>query len=198
MAQKYSASNRQLHADRFARLAAKDARAITQTNDPQNPVVDVLQNQLANAIIQFLNYQSCAWQAEGIAAYHLRTTFAQFGEELKTMFDRLGKRLRMIGQDPEVQLEYIIQKGTVRQTSPKVAFADMIAEMDANAIVMIFEIRQAIKALSESSDDPGSVALLVSLVERYEEHEWFLRQLLKPAESVMHSSGALKSRLALL
>ncbi len=173
-----------LDAKKFAQLADKDARAITQTNTPQDPVVENLQHQIANAIIQFLNYQSCAWQAEGIAAYHLRTTFAQFGEELKTMFDRIGKRLRMIGQDPEVGLEYIIQKGTVRQTQSRRSFVDTIADLDANAIVMIFEIREAIKALGRSSNDPGSVALLVSMVEVYEEQEWFLRQLLKPTDAV--------------
>jgi starvation-inducible DNA-binding protein len=161
-------------------LIAEDRHAITQTNHPLNPVVQHLQHQLANAIVLFLNFKMCGWKAEGHSFFGARAAFSQLAEQMKDIFDELGDRLRMIGQDPEVGLEYISEEATVKQTQSGSPFENLLADADANAIIVIREIRDALRDLRRRDEDPGSVELLVSILRVYEQHEWFLRELVKP------------------
>ena len=160
-------------------LIAEDRQAITKTNHPLNPVVQHLQHQLANAIVLFLNFKMCGWKAEGHAFFGTRAAFSELSEKMKVVFDQLGDRLRMIGQDPEVGLEFILEEATVKQSEAGIDFAELIAEADGNAIIVIREIRDAIRDLRRRDEDPGSVELLTSILRVYEEHEWFMRELLK-------------------
>ncbi len=160
-------------------LLAEDQAAITKTNDPRSPVVQHLQHQLANSILLFLEYKNCSWQSEGIAAHSLRETFDTFADQTKGIFDQLGNRLRMIGQDPDLILDSLIEGAGIKQSVNGIPFLDLLASADANAITVIRELRDAIADLRNNGDDPGSMDLLVSIVRQHEEHEWFLRQMLK-------------------
>jgi DNA-binding ferritin-like protein len=168
-------------------LLAEDRQAISRTNHPLNPVVQHLQHQLANAIVLFLNFKMCGWKAEGRAFFGTRAAFSQLAEKMKDVFDQLGNRLRMIGQDPEVGLENLLEEAAVKQTQPGLEFEELLADADANAIVVIREIREAIRDLRRRDEDPGSIELLVSVLRVHEENEWFLRELVKPAEVGLHA-----------
>ncbi len=100
---------------------------------------------------------------------------------MKDVFDQLGDRLRMIGQDPQVGLEYVLEEAAVTQTQAGSSFDELVADADANAIVVIREIRDALRELRRRDEDPGSVELLVSVLRVHEQNEWFLRELAKPA-----------------
>lgn len=160
-------------------LLAEDKAAITETNDPRSPVVQHLQHQLANSILLFLEYKKCSWQSEGIAFRSLRETFDSFANQTKGIFDQLGERLRMIGQDPDLILDSIIDGAGIKQSPTGMSFQDLLANADANVIAVIRELRDAIADLRNNGDDPGSMDLLVSIVRQHEEHEWFLRQMMK-------------------
>jgi DNA-binding ferritin-like protein len=170
----------------FAMTRAQDAaliedrQAITQTNHPLNPVVQHLQHQLANSIVLFLNYKMCGWKAEGHSFFGTRAAFSELAESMKVIFDKLGDRLRMIGQDPEVDLEYLLEEAAVKQTQPGEDFAQLLEVADSNAIIVIRELRDAIRDLRKREEDPGSIELLLSVLKIHEEHEWFLREMGKP------------------
>ncbi len=166
-------------ADQREILLAEDEAAITKTNDPRSPVVQHLQRQLANSILLFLEYKKCSWQSEGVACPVLQTTFDTFANEIKTNFDQLGARLRMIGQDPDLLLDSLLDGAGIKQSPTGLSFRDLLASADANAITVIRELRDAIADLRINGDDPGSMHLLVSVVRQHEEHEWILRQMLK-------------------
>lgn len=162
-----------------ATLLAEDTVAITETNDPRSPVVHHLQHQLANSILLFLEYKKCSWQSEGVSFRSLRETFDGFANQTKSIFDQLGERLRMIGQDPDLILDALIDGAGIKQSPTGLHFQDLLATADANVIAVIRELRDAIADLRNNGDDPGSMDLLTSIVRQHEEHEWFLRQMLK-------------------
>jgi len=168
-------------------LLAEDLQAITRTNHPLNLGVQHLQHQLANAIVLCLNLKMCNWKAEGQAFFGARSAFSQLSEKMEGVVDQLGDRLRMIGQDPQVGLGLILEGATVTQAEAGSEYRELLANADANAIIAIREIRDAIVALKRRDDDPGSIDLMVSILRMYEEHEWFFRRLLKPSGVTNHA-----------
>ncbi len=172
-------STTSFESDQVQFLLDEDVAAITRTNDPRSPVVQHIQRQLANSVLLFLEYKKCSWQSEGIAFRAVQKTFETFANQTKDSFDQLGSRLRMIGQDPDLLIDSIIDGASVQQTPAGLPFHDLLAAADANLIGVIRELREAISDLNANREDPGSVALLVSIVRQHEEHEWILRQMMK-------------------
>jgi starvation-inducible DNA-binding protein len=60
---------------------------------------------------------------------------------------------------------------------------DMVEEANRNALVVIREIRQAVK-LADEHGDPGTVDLLSRLVQIHEKQEWWLRDMLRKADGL--------------
>ncbi len=174
-----STSTTPFESDQIQFLLAEDIAAITKTNDPRTPVVQHLQRQLANSVLLFLEYKKCSWQSEGIAFRAVQKTFETFANETKSSFDLLGNRLRMIGQDPDLLMDAIVDGASVQQTQAGLPFLDLLSAADANVIGVIRELRGAIFDLNANREDPGTVALLVSVVRQHEEHEWIMRQMMK-------------------
>ncbi len=172
----------QMHQDET--LLREDELEITTTNRPSSPTVQFLQRQLANSLVLFLNYKTCGWQSCGRSFGELERLFQQFAEDNKKRFDELGDRLRMIGQDPELHLEPLLECSSVKQALSRAGNEELFAAAGGNAIVVIRELRDQVRALGREQEDPGSIQLLTELLRMHECHEWKLRQLIKRESSV--------------
>jgi starvation-inducible DNA-binding protein len=158
------------------------ARAISQTNRAEHPLVQHFQHLLASSVVLFLNYKQYSWGANGISFLQIHDVFAGFAESVKKSFDEIAERLRMIGQDPIVTLDEIGHLSHVKQSTTGSTDLQMLGEADANAILLIERIRKAIQVATESGD-PGSAHLLAGCLRLHEKHEWILRQLLKGSQN---------------
>jgi starvation-inducible DNA-binding protein len=72
----------------------------------------------------------------------------------------------------------------VHSAAPDESVREMIEEADANLLVVIKDIREAVRT-AEESNDPGTVDLFSKIVQIHEKHEWFLRQLLKKKDGLV-------------
>jgi DNA-binding ferritin-like protein len=173
----------QMHQDET--LVREDELEITRTNCPSSPTVQFLQRQLANSLVLFLNYKTCGWQSCGRSFGELERLFQEFAEDNKKRFDELGDRLRMIGQDPELHLESLLECSSVKQALSGAGEEELFAAAGGNAIVVIRELRDQVRTLWREQEDPGSIQLLTELLRMHECHEWKLRQLIKRESSVV-------------
>jgi starvation-inducible DNA-binding protein len=152
---------------------------ITQENRADHPVVQHLQRQVANAFVLYANYKYYHWQSFGPLFRDLHLMFDDFAKEVLDTVDELAERARMIGQDVAcVQLRQMQETADVHSTVAGQTIREMIEEADANALLVIQDLRYAYK-IAEESGDPGSVDLFTKIVQIYEKQEWFLRELLK-------------------
>lgn len=155
------------------------ARELSAENTADNPLMEHLSRQVANAFVLYTNYKHYHWQTYGPLFRDLHQLFDEFAHEALDSIDPLAERIRMIGQDPPAHLTRIIDLATVvSATAPDATMREMVEEADRNALVLIKEIREAVK-LAEKHDDPGTVDLLSRLVQVHEKHEWWLRDILR-------------------
>src|SRR5687768_271921 len=90
------------------------AAEISRANTPDNPVVEHLQRQVANALVLYLNYKHYHWQTYGPMFRDLHLLFDEFAEAVLDTIDEFAERVRMIGQDPVASPQEMLQTASVK------------------------------------------------------------------------------------
>lgn len=170
--------------------ATKDAsttkglqRQLSEENTPESPVVRALRQQVANAVLLYLNYKHYHWQTQGPHFRDLHKLFDGFADEVLESLDPLAERVRMIGQNPPAHPLEAVKLASVAPAVPHTSMRDILAEANRNALVVIRDMRDAAK-LADEHDDPGSVDLFSKFVQVHEKHEWWLRDMLHDGDGL--------------
>jgi starvation-inducible DNA-binding protein len=74
---------------------------------------------------------------------------------------------------------------SVAPAAPHASMHDMIEEADRNALIVIKEMRDAVR-VAEEHHDPGTVDLFSRLVQVHEKHDWFLREILRRGDGLVN------------
>ena len=168
-----------------AKRAAQDE--LVAENNPASPIVEALRREVANGMVLYANYKQYHWRTHGPLFRDLHKLFDEFAEEVRESIDELAERVRMIGQDPPRDLLEMVDLATVRGASPAATVREMVEEADANAKVVIKEMRAGAR-LADDRDDPGTADLFSRLVQVHEKQEWWLRDILKDNDGLTAKS----------
>ncbi|MER3419657.1 MAG: DNA starvation/stationary phase protection protein [Chloroflexota bacterium] len=144
-------------------------------------VVTILQHQIANAYVLYLNYKRYHWRVFGPLFRDLHLLFDEHAAAILATIDDLGERVRILGADPVATPQAILDWHTV--LAPRVGehtVRTMIDEALANHRRVIAEMREGIEFAMQRGD-PGTADLLTRLVQVHEKQEWFLREVVDRA-----------------
>jgi starvation-inducible DNA-binding protein len=165
----------------------KDTGALKQElsrdNNPDNPVVQELRRQVANAFVLYVNYKHYHWQTFGPLFRDLHKLFDKFAEEVLETIDVLAERVRMIGQDPPGHLLDAANLASVSPSTAQSNMREMVEEADRHLLIVISELRRGAR-LADEHDDPGSVDLFSKTVQIHEKQEWWLRDILRKGDGL--------------
>ena len=159
------------------------AKEISRENAPDNPVVEHLQRQVANAVVLYLNYKHYHWQTYGPMFRDLHLLFDEFAEAVLATTDEFAERVRMIGQDPVAAPQEMLATASVKVAGRGQTMREMIQEADTNLLTVIKEMRAGARA-ADDADDPGTVDLFSKFVQIHEKHEWWLRDILEKRDGL--------------
>ena len=167
----------------MGQTASSKTKEISQTNSPTNDVVESYQTQVANAFILYLNYKHYHWQTFGPLFRDLHRLFDELATEVYNTIDELAERVRMIGQNPVSHVEDFLKTATVKPAKKGNNMRQMIEEADANLLIVIKEMREAV-ATADDNNDPGSADVMTRFVQIHEKHEWWLRDILEKRDGL--------------
>ena len=156
---------------------------LSRENRPDSPVVVELQRQVANAFVLYANYKHYHWQTYGPLFRDLHKLFDGLAKDVLGTIDELAERIRMIGQDPPAHLLAAADLASVAPAAPHSTMREMAEEADRHLLVVIKEMRQAVK-VAEEHDDPGTVDVFSRFVQIHEKHEWWMRDLLRTGDGL--------------
>jgi starvation-inducible DNA-binding protein len=159
------------------------AAEVSQENSPTNAIVEHLQRQVANAFVLYTNYKHYHWQTYGPLFRDLHLMFDEFAKAVLATIDDFAERVRMIGQDPVSRPQEIEAIASVNVAEHDQTLRQMIEEADANLLVVIKEMRSAVRD-ADGQDDPGTVDLFSRHVQIHEKHEWWLRDILEKRDGL--------------
>jgi starvation-inducible DNA-binding protein len=158
---------------------------VSRENRPDNPVVQHLQHELANAFVLYANYKHYHWNTFGPLFRDLHLMWEEFANAVFATTDEIAERIRMIGQVPVAELRRWQEMAKVQPAGQNNNMREMVEEADANLMVIIKGMREGAK-LAEEHNDPGTVDLFSKFVQIHEKHEWFLREILKKGDGFRH------------
>jgi starvation-inducible DNA-binding protein len=155
------------------------ALAAVTTNAADNPLIELLQKQVANAFVLYANFKHYHWQVTGPMFRDLHLLFDEFAQAVLATQDEFAERIRMIGPDPVFAPKQASELASVEVSAVTGrSLRQMIEEADGNALIVIREMRRGAK-LADEADDPGTVDLFSRMVQIHEKQEWWLRDILK-------------------
>ena len=170
--------------------AAKDrhdtkslTKELSTENSPESPVVKDLRQQVANAVVLYLNYKHYHWQTFGPHFRDLHKLFDDFADEVLESIDPLAERVRMIGQSPPAHPLEAVDVASVTPAAPHSTMREMLEEADRNALIVIHDMRRGAKTADEH-DDPGTVDMFSKFVQVHEKHEWWVRDMLQKGDGL--------------
>jgi starvation-inducible DNA-binding protein len=159
-------------------------RELSAENKEDSPIVEHLKRQAANAFVMFTNFKHYHWQTFGPHFRDLHLMFDEFAHDVRESLDPIAERIRMIGQNPPAHLHDIADLASVTSSvASDASMREMIEEANRNALIVIKEMREAVR-LAEEHDDPGTVDLMSKFVQIYEKQEWWLRDLLRKGDGL--------------
>ena len=158
-------------------------RELSKENTPESPVVQALRQQVANAVVLYLNYKHYHWQTFGPHFRDLHKLFDDFAEEVLETIDPLAERVRMIGQTPPAHPLEAADLASVTPAAPHSTMREMLEEADRNALIVIHDMRQGARHADEH-DDPGTVDMFSKFVQIHEKHEWWVRDMLQKGDGL--------------
>jgi starvation-inducible DNA-binding protein len=166
----------------------KSAVLVAETskiNAADNPLVQLLQKQVANAFTLYSNYKHYHWQTYGPLFRDMHKLFDSFAKEALETVDQFAERIRMIGPDPIFSARQTIDMASVEASKPgEKSMRDMIKEAQQNCLIVIREMRQGAR-MADEAEDPGTNDLFANTVQIYEKQEWWLRDILKKDDGLV-------------
>jgi len=165
------------------RQTAALADEISEQNRPDSPVVRDLRREVGNAFVLYANYKHYHWQTYGPLFRDLHKLFDRMAADALASIDPLAERMRMIGQDPPSRLPELADIASVAAAAPHSTMREMIEEADKNLLIVIKDMREAVKRADEH-DDPGTADVFTRLVQDHEKYEWWLRDILKTGDGL--------------
>src|SRR5882724_11028218 len=112
-------------------------REVSRENREDDPVVQHLQREVANAFVLYANYKHYHWQTFGPLFRDLHLMFDEFAKNVLETIDELAERIRMIGPNVEnVQLKQMQESANVHSAGADQSMRGMIEEADANLMMV--------------------------------------------------------------
>jgi starvation-inducible DNA-binding protein len=141
-----------------------------------NPVAEALQKQIANAFNLYLNYKHYQWLASGPLYRDLNVIFDEFANEVYGTINVLTERVRVIGEK-RARVRDFPEIATVQPAEKDCDIRQMMEEAVSNVLIVIREIREAIKISKHI--DTVSMNVLTNFLKLHEKHEWWLSYILE-------------------
>jgi len=146
--------------------------------DSRNPVVDLLNNILANEAVLALKTRSAHWNVNGPGFLELRNLLEAYYEKLNDISDEIAERARMLGGFAIGSFEeYLAHSRLAEQPGEVPDVLHLLADHEAS----IRFLREDARKCTEEYEDEGTFEMLVNVMRSHEKMAWMLRSYIETA-----------------
>ncbi|MCO5951013.1 Dps family protein [Mucilaginibacter flavidus] len=152
-----------------------DAKSINLEEKAIRPVVDHLNDLLANYHLYYQNARGCHWNVKGASFFTLHIKFEELYTEALTTIDELAERLLTLGKPPLSTFSDYIRMSTIKEINMiGMKDTDMVKALIADIAILIKMERDILEITSEARDD-GTNDMINRFMQFQEKNTWMLR-----------------------
>ena len=149
--------------------------AISLESKKLKPVVENLNDLLANYHIYYQNLRGCHWNIKGPHFFTLHAKFEELYTAAITTIDELAERILTLGKDPESRFSVFIKQSEISEVETiGMKDTDMVKAIIDNLSSLISLERDLLSITSEA-DDEGSNDMINAFMQFNEKQNWMLR-----------------------
>lgn len=152
-----------------------NAEEISLNETSVKPVVDMLNDYLANYHIHYQKLRGCHWNIKGSNFFTLHVKFEELYTEAQTTIDEIAERVLTLGKPPHSRFADYINNSTIQEVETiGMKDFDMVDEILQDMATLIQLERDLLDATSEAGDD-GTNDMVNRFMQFKEKTTWMLR-----------------------
>jgi starvation-inducible DNA-binding protein len=152
-----------------------DAKEISLEEVKVKPVVDHLNDLLANYHIHYQKLRGCHWNVKGKSFFTLHVKFEELYTAALTTIDELAERILTLGKPPYSTFKDYITTSTLKEINTiGMLDTDMVKALIEDMATLIEMERQILDITSEAGDD-GTNDMINRFMQFKEKNTWMLR-----------------------
>ncbi|MBG6235909.1 starvation-inducible DNA-binding protein [Pedobacter sp. CAN_A7] len=152
-----------------------DAKEISLNEKEVKPIVDLLNDYLANYHVHYQKLRGCHWNIKGQNFFTLHVKFEELYTEAQTTIDEIAERVLTLGKPPHSRFEDYVRESTIKEIDTigmkDLAMVDAILDDMAQLIAMERELLLA----TDEADDDGTNDMVNRFMQFKEKTTWMLR-----------------------
>ena len=152
-----------------------DAKEISLSEKKVKPVVDMLNDYLANYHIHYQKLRGCHWNIKGQNYFTLHVKFEELYTNAQLTIDEIAERVLTLGKPPHSRFADYIKESTIKEIDT-IGMNDMamVDEILADMAKLIEIERDLLEASDEAGDD-GTNDMVNRFMQFKEKTNWMLR-----------------------
>ena len=152
-----------------------DAKEISLDEQEVRPVVDLLNDYLANYHIHYQKLRGCHWNIKGSNFFTLHVKFEELYTNAQETIDEIAERVLTLGKPPHSRFADYIKESQIQEIDtigmPDLAMVDALLEDMSKLIELERELLEA----TENAGDDGTNDMVNRFMQFKEKNTWMLR-----------------------
>lgn len=152
-----------------------NAKEISLNEKSVKPVVDMLNDYLANYHIHYQKLRGCHWNVKGQNFFTLHIKFEELYTAAQATIDEIAERVLTLGKAPHSRFEDYIKNSTIKEVNTigmkDLAMVDQVLE---DMAILIQLERDLLDATDQAGDD-GTNDMVNRFMQFKEKTTWMLR-----------------------
>jgi starvation-inducible DNA-binding protein len=152
-----------------------DAKEISLNEKEVKPIVDLLNDYLANYHVHYQKLRGCHWNIKGQNFFTLHVKFEELYTEAQTTIDEIAERVLTLGKPPHSRFEDYVRESTIKEI-------DTIGMNDLDMVDAILDDMSKLIAMerdlllaTDEADDDGTNDMVNRFMQFKEKTTWMLR-----------------------
>ncbi|MCF0050734.1 DNA starvation/stationary phase protection protein [Dyadobacter chenwenxiniae] len=152
-----------------------NAEAISLNEKEVKPVVDLLNDYLANYHIHYQKLRGCHWNIKGQNFFTLHVKFEELYTNAQLTIDEIAERVLTLGKPPHSRFADYISESSIQEINT-IGLNDL-AMVDAilDDMAKLIELERELLTASDEASDDGTNDMVNRFMQFKEKNTWMLR-----------------------
>lgn len=152
-----------------------DAKEISLSEKEVKPVVDLLNNYLANYHIHYQKLRGCHWNIKGQNFFTLHIKFEELYTEAQVTIDEIAERVLTLGKPPHSRFADYIKESQIQEIDT-IGMSDInMVEAILDDMAKLIELEREVMEAADAAGDDGTNDMVNKFMQFKEKTTWMLR-----------------------
>ena len=152
-----------------------NAEAISLTEKEVKPVVDLLNDYLANYHIHYQKLRGCHWNIKGQNFFTLHVKFEELYTNAQLTIDEIAERVLTLGKPPHSRFADYINESSIQEIDT-IGLKDLdMVDAILDDMAKLIELERELLELSDKAGDDGTNDMVNRFMQFKEKNTWMLR-----------------------